>query len=69
MSYKSYLVNKICSISPEELEDRLLYDLSNETLEKILDDFQKGIFYKRIEHDYKYNELYFGKRRKWERVL
>lgn len=68
-SYKTYLVDKICELSPEELEDRVLYDLSIKTLKKILNDFENGIFYKTIEHDYKYNNLYFGKKRKYERGL
>ena len=67
-SYKSYLVNKITSLSPEELEERLLYQLSNKTLEKIYDDFINGIFYKTVQQDYLYKDLYFGKRRKYERI-
>lgn len=66
-SYKSYLVKKICELSPEELEESVLYRLSNTTLEKIVSDFENGNFYKSIESDYNYNDLYFGKRRKYER--
>jgi hypothetical protein len=66
-SYKTYLVHRILQKSPEELEERVLYQLSNATLEKILTDFENGKFYKSCEHDYEYKDLYFGKKKYYER--
>lgn len=66
-SYKVYLVKRICELHPEELEERVLYELSNKTLEKILKDFEDGKFYRTIEHDYQCKDLYFGKKNYYER--
>ena len=67
VSYKAYLVNRIIEKSPNELEERVLYQLSNPTLEKILKDFENGKFYKTIEHDYQCKDVYFGKKNYYER--